>query len=241
VIGPNGAGKTTLMRMITGRSSPTRHAADRRHGQARLRRPVTRRARPRQDRLGGDLRRRRPDHARRADGQQPRLRRRLQLQGHRPAEEGRQALRRRAQPPAPGEAAAQRRQPAAARRAHQRPRPTRCARSRRRCSRSPAAPSSSRTIAGSSTGSRRTCSRSRATRRCAGSRATSRPTRASATSSSAPRPTGPNRITYKKLVRNVAWEHAQLLWELRHAGPVRDAYLDTLAVSTELAARAMLV
>ena len=41
--------------------------------------------------------------------------------------------------------------------------------------------------------------------------------------------------------RNVAWEHAQLLWELRHAGPVRDAYLDTLAVSTELAARAMLV
>ena len=41
--------------------------------------------------------------------------------------------------------------------------------------------------------------------------------------------------------RNVAWEHAQLLWELRHAGRVRVAYLDTLAVSTELAARAMLV
>jgi hypothetical protein len=41
--------------------------------------------------------------------------------------------------------------------------------------------------------------------------------------------------------RDVAWEHAKLLWELRHAGPLRDAYLANLALSTELAARAMLI
>lgn len=41
--------------------------------------------------------------------------------------------------------------------------------------------------------------------------------------------------------RGVAWDHAMLLWALRHAGPVRDVYLDALARSTELAARAMLV
>jgi hypothetical protein len=41
--------------------------------------------------------------------------------------------------------------------------------------------------------------------------------------------------------REVAWEHAKLLWELRHTGPVRDAYLANLALSTELAARAMLI
>ena len=57
--------------------------------------------------------------------------------------------------------------------------------------RSPAAPWSSPTIAGSWTASPRTSWPSRATRRCAGSRATSRPTRASDTSSSALRPTGP--------------------------------------------------
>jgi hypothetical protein len=41
--------------------------------------------------------------------------------------------------------------------------------------------------------------------------------------------------------RDVAWDHAKLLWELRHAGPIRDAYLDTLARTTELAARAILI
>jgi hypothetical protein len=41
--------------------------------------------------------------------------------------------------------------------------------------------------------------------------------------------------------REVAWEHAKLLWELRHTGPLRDAYLVNLALSTELAARAMLI
>ena len=41
--------------------------------------------------------------------------------------------------------------------------------------------------------------------------------------------------------RDVAWENAKLLWGLREAGLLRDAYLDVLAQTTELAARAMLV
>jgi len=41
--------------------------------------------------------------------------------------------------------------------------------------------------------------------------------------------------------RDVAWDHAKILWGLRHAGPIREAYLDGLARTTELAARAMLV
>lgn len=41
--------------------------------------------------------------------------------------------------------------------------------------------------------------------------------------------------------RDIAWDHAKLLWDLRHAGPVRDGYLDVLARTSELAARAMLV
>jgi Family of unknown function (DUF5995) len=41
--------------------------------------------------------------------------------------------------------------------------------------------------------------------------------------------------------RDVAWDHAKILWALRHAGPIRDAYPHGLARTTELAARAMLV
>ena len=41
--------------------------------------------------------------------------------------------------------------------------------------------------------------------------------------------------------RDVAWEHAKLLWQLRDDAPLRDGYLDVLARTTELAARAMLV
>ena len=107
-----------------------RHAARRRDGRPRLRRPEPRRPRRRQDGVGGDLRRLRPDRGRRPARQLAGLHRGLQLQGHRPAEEGRKALRRRAQPAAPREAAAQRRQPAAARRADERPRRRHPARAR---------------------------------------------------------------------------------------------------------------
>jgi Family of unknown function (DUF5995) len=41
--------------------------------------------------------------------------------------------------------------------------------------------------------------------------------------------------------RDVAWEHAKLLWRLRNTAPLRDAYLDLLARTTELTARAILV
>ncbi len=41
--------------------------------------------------------------------------------------------------------------------------------------------------------------------------------------------------------RDVAWDHAQLLWKLRRAGSLQKGYLDALACATELAARAMLV
>ncbi len=66
---------------------------------------------------------------------------------------------------------------------------TPCARSRRRCSPTPAAPWSSPTIAGSSTASPRTSSAFEGTRRSRGSRGTSRSASATATSSWAPRPT----------------------------------------------------
>jgi hypothetical protein len=41
--------------------------------------------------------------------------------------------------------------------------------------------------------------------------------------------------------RDVAWEHAKLLWGLRNTAPLRDGYLDVLARTTELTARAILV
>jgi Family of unknown function (DUF5995) len=41
--------------------------------------------------------------------------------------------------------------------------------------------------------------------------------------------------------RDLAWDHAKILWALRDSGPVRDAYVDSLAHSSELAAAAMLV
>jgi hypothetical protein len=41
--------------------------------------------------------------------------------------------------------------------------------------------------------------------------------------------------------RDVAWDHAKLLWDMRHAGLLRDGYLDALAGTSELTARAMLV
>ncbi len=95
IIGANGAGKTTLFRMITGQEQPDAGvAAGRRHRRAGLRGPEPRRARRREDRLGGDLRRQGPGPGRRAVDEQPPVHGGVQLQGLRPAEAGRQALRR---------------------------------------------------------------------------------------------------------------------------------------------------
>ena len=118
-----------------------RHHQDRRVGASRLCRPVARFARRQEERVGGNFRRPRPAHARQARGQFARLLLGLQLQGRRPAEESRLAVRRRAQPRASGQNAQIRRQRAAARRADQRSRRRHaCARSRRRWRISPAAP-----------------------------------------------------------------------------------------------------
>ena len=155
-----------------------RHDQGRRVGAARLCRPVARCARRQEERLGGNLQQ--PGHhpARQERGEQPRLRLGVQLQGRRPAEEGRLAVGRRAQPRASRQDAEDRRQPAAARRADQRSRRRyACGRWRRRWRISPAAPSSSATTAGSSTASPPTSWRSRATATSSGSRATSRITR----------------------------------------------------------------
>ena len=64
-----------------------RHAARRRDGEDRVRRPEPRRPARRQDRLGGDLRRQRPDPARQARGELARLLRVVQLPRRRPAED----------------------------------------------------------------------------------------------------------------------------------------------------------
>ena len=94
VIGPNGVGKTTLFRMITGEEKPDdgelKVGAD---GEDLLRRPEPRRPRPDQERLGGRLRRPRLHQGRQLRDELARLRRLVRLQGPRPAEEGRRALR----------------------------------------------------------------------------------------------------------------------------------------------------
>ena len=133
VIGPNGAGKTTLFRMIMGVEKPDKGTIKVGETvQARLRRPVARRARRRQDDLRGDQRGRRHHAARRALDQRARVRVELQLQGPGPAEAGRHPVGRRAQPRAPREDDQARRQRAAARRAVERPRRRHAARARGR-------------------------------------------------------------------------------------------------------------
>jgi hypothetical protein len=41
--------------------------------------------------------------------------------------------------------------------------------------------------------------------------------------------------------RELAWEHAQMIWRLRELRAVKDSYIDVLGRTTELAGRAMLV
>ena len=123
VIGPNGAGKTTLFRMITGQESPDSGKltvgstvqiayVDQSRDALDPDKTVYQEISGGQDQLQFGT----------PHGQRAGLLRRLQLPRLRSAEEGRHALRRRAEPAPPGQAAQERRQPAAARRADQRPR-----------------------------------------------------------------------------------------------------------------------
>ena len=104
VIGPNGAGKTTLFRMITGQEQPDagtlRVGRDR---ETRLCRSVARQPERGPDGVAGNLGRRRDHLSRQACDPVPGLRRGVQLQGLRSAEEGRHPVGRRAQPGASGE------------------------------------------------------------------------------------------------------------------------------------------
>ena len=122
VIGPNGAGKTTLFRMITGQDQPD-------GGSLTVGETVklgyvdqsSRQPRPRQDRLAGDQRGHGRHLPRQARGAVAGLCRRVQLQGQRPAEEGRHPVGRRAQPRPPRQDAEVREQRDPAGRADQRP------------------------------------------------------------------------------------------------------------------------
>ncbi|MCK7471725.1 MAG: ATP-binding cassette domain-containing protein [Desulfomicrobium escambiense] len=192
IIGPNGAGKTTLFRMITGQEQPDAGTLrDRRDGQAGLRRPGAASLDPDktlwEEITGGQEQIQLGKQLVNSRG----LRGALQLLGHRPAEEGRRPLRRRAQPRAPGQDAAARRPTSCS--STSRPTTstsTPCAPWRRGWRTSPAARWSSATTAGSSTASPPTSSPSRGIRRWSGSRGTTRSTRRTARSASAPRPTG---------------------------------------------------
>ena len=179
VIGPNGAGKTTLFRMITGQEKPDKGTIKIGEvGASRLCRPVAGFARWQEDRLGRDFRRQRHDPSRQEGNEFARLLRLVQFQGRRPAEKGRYAVRRRAQPRASRQDAALGRQPACCSTSRRTISTSkRFARSKRRWKISPAARSSSATTAGSSTGSPRTSCRSRATAMWNGSRGTSRITK----------------------------------------------------------------
>ena len=123
IVGPNGAGKTTLFRMIAGQEAPDDGAlrvgetvqfgfVDQSRASLDAGKTVWQEISGGLDMLA----------TRQARDSQPRLCLQFQLQGRRPAEEGRHALRRRAQPGASRQGAEIRRQPAAARRADQRPR-----------------------------------------------------------------------------------------------------------------------
>ncbi len=132
VIGPNGAGKTTLFRMITGQEKPD--AGTLKIGETvqigyvdQSREALEPNKTVFEEITGGPRR----DRAGQAEGGLARVRVVVQLQGRRAAAEGRHPVGRRAQPRPSREAVEAGQQPAAARRADQRPRRRHAARARR--------------------------------------------------------------------------------------------------------------
>jgi ABC-type multidrug transport system ATPase subunit len=123
VIGPNGAGKSTLFKLIIGSGRAGQPARSRRAPPSAsamsTRAAITS---IQEECLGRNLRRARLHEGQRPRPVDPRLCRRVQLQGLGPAEECRQALRRRAQPREHRQDAEARRQRPAARRTDQRSR-----------------------------------------------------------------------------------------------------------------------
>ena len=142
IIGANGAGKTTLFRMILGQE-PADHGSITIGDTVQLSYVDQER-----DDLAGrqvgvrrDRRRRRVHQGRSARAARPRLRVELQLPRHRPAEGGRGAVRRRAQPGPPRQAAASRAATSCCSTSRRTTSTsTRCGRSRRASSHSPAVP-----------------------------------------------------------------------------------------------------
>ena len=95
IVGPNGVGKTTLFKMLVDQETPDGgDDQGRRDGQDQLRRAEPQRHRPGQEPVGGRLRRPGPHQGRQRRGALARLRLGVRVQGPRPAEEGRRALRR---------------------------------------------------------------------------------------------------------------------------------------------------
>ncbi len=93
IIGPNGVGKTTLFKTVVGLEEPDAGTLEgRRDRQVQLRRPEPLGPRPRQDRVGGRVRRARLHQGRELRGALPRLRGEFRLQGPRPAEAGRRPV-----------------------------------------------------------------------------------------------------------------------------------------------------
>ena len=203
VIGPNGAGKTTLFRMIAGEEEPDSGSLEVGDTVELAYVDQSRSAlEGREHGLEGDLREPGRDPARQARGQLAPVRLLVQLPRRRPAEAREGSLRRRAEPRPSREAPARGWEPAPPRRADQRPRRRHAARARGRARRLRRLRGrDQRTIGGSSTGSRRTSSRSRATRRRRGSRARTAEYADWVRETRGAEALEPHRIAYKPLVR----------------------------------------
>ena len=243
VIGANGAGKTTLFRMIIGAGEARRAARSRVGETVELAyvdqsRDALDAERTVFEEITDGARRRSRSGNREINGRAYVAR--FNFKGTDQQKKVGDALRRRAQPRPPGQAAQGGRQRAAARRADQRPRRRHAARPRgRRSRRSPAAPWSSATTAGSSTASPPTSSPSRATAQVRWFEGNFRSTRPTATRSSAPRPTSRTASSTSPSPaptrRPLPRPRANVLWNSPYTAPSPVSYIKHDGASTRSA------